>query len=58
MHIANLEAHTTLNTCNLWKLALRGHVSTVANHKNDAVTARSQLHNIILLKVHSQSYGI
>ena len=25
MHIVSLEAHTTLNTYNLWKLALRGH---------------------------------
>ena len=28
MHIASLEAHTTLNTYNLPKLALRGHLST------------------------------
>ena len=28
MHIANLEAHATLNTYNLWKLALRGHLNT------------------------------
>ena len=29
MHIASLEARTTLNTCNLWKLALRGHLVAV-----------------------------
>ena len=55
MHIACLEAHTTLNTYNLWKLALRGHLNTdvqakdrnrnIYEHKNDAVTARPQLHN-------------
>ena len=28
MHIARLEAHTTLNTYNLWKLALRGHIGS------------------------------
>ena len=27
MHIASLEAHTTLNTNNLWKLALRAHLN-------------------------------
>ena len=27
MHIVSLEAHTTLNTYNLWKLALRGHLN-------------------------------
>ena len=27
MHIASLEAHTTLNTYHLWKLALRGHLN-------------------------------
>ena len=30
MHIASLEAHTTLNTYSLWKLALRGHLNTDA----------------------------
>ena len=30
MHIASLEAHTTLNTYNLWKLALRDHLYTDA----------------------------
>ena len=28
MHIASLETHTTLNTYNLWKLALRDHRNT------------------------------
>ena len=46
MHIASLEAHTTLNIYNLWKLALRGHLNTHAltrvelepfDHKNDAI---------------------
>ena len=27
LSIASLEAHTTLNTYNLWKLALRGHLN-------------------------------
>ena len=54
MHNASLEAHTTLNTCNLWKFALRDHLNTdartrdrtreVFDHKNDTVTARPQLH--------------
>ena len=52
MHIASLEAHTALNTYNLWKLALlvflRRDVGTRLSierfdHKNDAVTARPQL---------------
>ena len=53
MHIASLEAHTTLNIYNLWKLALRGHLNTDAQtrdrtwnffyQKNDAVTARPQV---------------
>ena len=30
MHIASLEAHTTLKTYNLWKLALRGDLNTDA----------------------------
>ena len=30
MHVASLEAHATLNTYNLWKLALRGHFDTDA----------------------------
>ena len=30
MHIASLEAHTTLNIYNLWKLALRGYLNTDA----------------------------
>ena len=30
MNIASLEAHTTLNTYNLSKLALRGHLNTDA----------------------------
>ena len=28
MHIASLEAHTTLNTYTIWKLALRAHLNT------------------------------
>ena len=28
LHIASLAAHTTLNTYNLWKLTLRGHLNT------------------------------
>ena len=53
MHISSLEAHTALNTYNLWKLALRGHLNTDARtrdgtrnffaHENDALTARPQL---------------
>ena len=55
MHISSLEANTTLNTYNLWKLPLRGHLNTDArtkdrtsnsehfDHKNDAVTDRQQL---------------
>ena len=34
MHIASLEARTTLNTYNLWKLALRGHLNTDARIKD------------------------
>ena len=34
MHIASLEAHTTLNTYNLWKLALRGHLNTDARTRD------------------------
>ena len=34
MHIASLEAHTTLNTYNLWKLALRGHLNTDARKRS------------------------
>ena len=30
MHIASLEAQTTLNTYNLWKLSLRDHLNTDA----------------------------
>ena len=30
MHIDSLDAHTTLNTYNLWKLALIGHLNTDA----------------------------
>ena len=54
MHIASLEVHTTLNTYNLWKLTLRGHLNTDARTRDrtqnilitrtDAVTARPQLH--------------
>ena len=29
MHIASLEAYTTLNTYNLWKLALRGYLQII-----------------------------
>ena len=54
MHIASLEAHTTLNTYNLWKLALRSHFNTDVRtrdrtrnpehfaHENDALTALPQ----------------
>ena len=31
---SNLEAHTTLNTYNQWKLALRGHLTTDARTKD------------------------
>ena len=41
MHIASLEACTTLNT---WKLASRG-------HKKDAVTARPIIVIIVELKI-------
>ena len=34
MHIASLEAHTTLNTYNLWKLALSGHLNTDARTRD------------------------
>ena len=34
MHIASLEAHTTLNTYNLWKLELRGHLNTDAQTRD------------------------
>ena len=40
MHIASLEAHTTLNIYNLCKLSLRGHFNT------DAQTAWPQLHMV------------
>ena len=46
MHIASLEAHTTLNTYNIWKLALRGYLNTDARrrdlfyHKQDAYFSR------------------
>ena len=43
MHIASLEAHTTLNTYNLWKLALRGHLNTDAQ-------ARDQTRNVFLTR--------
>ena len=50
MHIASLEAPTTLNIYNLWKLSSRGNLNTDVrtrdrtrfDHKNDAVTARPQ----------------
>ena len=34
MHIASLEAHTTLNTYNLRKLALIGHLNTDAQMRD------------------------
>ena len=34
MQIASLAAHTTLNTYNLWKLALRGHLNTDARTRD------------------------
>ena len=34
MNIASLEAHTTLNTYNLWKLALRGPLNTDARTRD------------------------
>ena len=34
MHIASLEAHTKLNTYNLWKLTLRGHLNTDARMRD------------------------
>ena len=34
MHISSLEAQTTLNTYNLWKLALRGHLNTDARTRD------------------------
>ena len=52
LHIASLAAHTTLNTYNLWKLTLRGHLNTdvqaglelgTFRYENDALTARPQL---------------
>ena len=56
MHIASLEAHAILNTYNLWKLALRGHLGTFwSDHKNNAVTARSQLIKIFLSKSYNKS---
>ena len=55
--VASLDAHTTLNPYNLWKLALRGHLNTDARtrdrtrnffyHRNDAVTTRPQLYKTI-----------
>ena len=33
MDIASLEAHSTLNTYNLWKLVLRGHLNTDARKR-------------------------
>ena len=33
-YIASLEVHTTLNTYNLWKLALRVHLNTDARTKD------------------------
>ena len=34
MHIASLEAHTAINTYNLWKLALRGNLNTDARTRD------------------------
>ena len=34
MHIASLEAHTTLITYNLWKLLLRGNLNTDARTRD------------------------
>ena len=34
MHIASLEAHTTVNTYNLLKLELRGHLNTDARMRD------------------------
>ena len=34
MHMASLEARTTFNTYNLWKLALRGHLNTDARMRD------------------------
>ena len=56
LHIASLATHTTLNTYNLWKLTLRGHLNTdvqaglelgTFRYENDALTARPQLHILI-----------
>ena len=53
MHIASIEAQTTLNTYNLWKLALRGHLNTDARSqercRNRSATAPNlckRLHKI------------
>ena len=34
MHIASLEAHTTLKTYNLLQVALRGHLNTDSQRKD------------------------
>ena len=42
MHIASLAAHTTLNTYNLWKLTLRGHLNTDVQAGLELGTFRSR----------------
>ena len=42
LHIASLAAHTTLNTYNLWKLTLRGHLNTDVQAGLELGTFRSR----------------
>ena len=42
LHIASLAAHTTLNTYNLWKLTLRGHLNTDVQAEIELGTFRSR----------------
>ena len=57
-HISSLEAHTTLNTYNLWKLALRGHLNTDANRSATVPAALKFLeHNILRINSASKHEG-